>query len=97
MESIEPILQQRGCSNLACHGGQGSGELILSGGFDPESDLNAVAGLVMTWTPDASPLLRKPLAEAAGGEEHAGGDVFQDTNDSDYQTVLSWIADEVSP
>ena len=97
VESIEPILQRRGCSNVACHGGQGSGELILSGGLNPQGDLVAVAGLVTTWQPEDSALLRKPLAEAAGGVQHVGGDVFTDTSDADYQTVLTWIADEVSP
>lgn len=31
IDEIEPILQQRRCSNAACHGGQGAGELMLSG------------------------------------------------------------------
>jgi len=97
MESIELILQRRGCSNVACHGGQGSGELILSGGLDPQGDLIAVTGLVTTWRPQDSALLRKPLAETAGGVQHGGGDVFADTGDVDYQTVLNWIAGEVSP
>jgi hypothetical protein len=97
VQDIEPILQQRGCSNVACHGGQGSGELLLSGGLDVFADLQAVRGLVTTWEPQDSPLLRKPLAVAAGGVTHSGGDIFADQQDVDYQTVLSWISGEAAP
>lgn len=96
-QDIEPILQQRGCSNVACHGGQGSGELLLSGGLDVAADLTAVAGFVLQGSPADSPVLRKPLAETAGGDVHAGGDIFADTGDEDYLRVLSWIAGEVLP
>ncbi len=97
VEEIEPILQQRGCSNASCHGGQGSGELLLSGGSNPESDFLAVRGLVTPWEPELSPLLRKPLAESSGGEIHGGGDIFPDTNDVDYQTMLEWVTPEATP
>ena len=97
LQDIEPILQQRGCSNVACHGGQGAGELLLSGGLNVSGDLVAVSGLVTTWQPQESPLLQKPLAESAGGDTHSGGDIFADEQDVDYQTVLTWIAGEVSP
>lgn len=96
-QDIEPILQQRGCSNVACHGGQGAGELLLSAGLNVSADLLAVGGLVTTWQPQDSPLLRKPLAEAAGGVTHSGGDIFADAQDGDYQTLLSWISGEATP
>ena len=96
-QDIEPILQQRGCSNVACHGGQGAGELLLSGGLNVSGDFLAVSGLVTTWQPQDSPLLQKPLSESAGGAAHAGGDIFSDDQDADYQTLLSWIAGEVAP
>ncbi len=95
--SIEPILQSRGCSNMACHGGQGSGELLLSGGAFPEADFLAVRGLVTPWDPPQSPLLQKPLAVAAGGVVHGGGDIFVDTSDTDYVTMLEWITPEAVP
>lgn len=95
--AIEPILQQRGCSNLGCHGGQGSGELLLSGGTSPAADFLAVSGHVTPWDPPQSPLLRKPLAEIAGGAVHAGGEIFRDTTDPDYTTILDWITPEATP
>ena len=94
---IEPILQQRGCSNSACHGDQGSGELLLSGGDVPEADFVAVRGHVTPREPARSPLLLKPLAEAAGGVVHGGGDIFSSTDDHDYQTMLDWIVPESMP
>ncbi len=94
---IEPILQQRGCSNLGCHGGQGSGQLLLSGGAFPEADFIAVGGHVTPWDPMQSPLLRKPLDVASGGLVHGGGAVFTDVSDPDYQTLLRWVTPEGSP
>jgi hypothetical protein len=94
---IEPILQQRGCSNVACHGGQGSGELLLSGGLDTAHDFTAVGGFVIGAAPADSPLLRKPLATSAGGSTHAGGDIFVDVGDDDYQRLLAWISGEEMP
>jgi len=95
--AIEPILQRRGCSNAACHGGQGSGELLLSGGSNPNADFTAVRGHVTPWEPQISPLLRKPLAEAFGGAVHGGGTVFPDTSDADYRTLLEWVTPEATP
>jgi hypothetical protein len=95
--TIEPILQQRGCSNLGCHGGQGSGELLLSGGASPSADFLAVSGHVTPWDPPQSPLLRKPLAEDAGGAVHAGGEIFLSASDPDYVAILDWITPEATP
>ena len=94
---IEPILQDRGCSNSACHGDQGSGELLLSGGDAPEADFLAVRGHVTPWDPTGSPLLRKPLAVDAGGVVHGGGDIFASTSDADYQLLLGWVTPETMP
>jgi hypothetical protein len=94
VQAVEPLLAARGCSNTACHGGQGSGELMLSGGANPEADFVAVRGHVTPWEPRASPLLLKPLAVAAGGVVHGGGDVFADTTDADYATLLAWVEGE---
>jgi len=94
---IEPILQQRGCSNVACHGGQGSGELLLTGALDVAADFVAIQGFVIQAQPEQSPLLRKPLAESAGGMVHSGGDIFVDAQDADYQDVLAWITGEATP
>ncbi len=40
---------------------------------------------------EESPLLRKPLAPAAGGTEHVGGVRFEDTSDAEYRALAAWI------
>ncbi len=37
-------------------------------------------------------LLLKPLAPAAGGASHAGGVVFLETDDTEYQVLQAWLA-----
>lgn len=95
---VEPILTARNCTNTAgCHGGQGAGMLLLSGGIDVEEDYRSTRPHTRPWDPPASPLLRKPLAAAAGGVVHGGGEIFADTTDVDYQTIAAWIAGAVEP
>jgi len=94
---VEPILQRRDCSTAGCHGGQGSGMLLLSGGLDPEADFTNILNHTRPWAPPTSPLLLKPLAVSAGGVVHGGGDIFADTNDADYRAMLGWIAGEREP
>jgi hypothetical protein len=90
---VEPILGQRDCTRTnGCHGGQGAGMMLLSGGGDPEADFVAVRPLTRPWNPPSSPLLLKPLALGAGGVVHGGGDIFADTTDADYVTIRDWIA-----
>jgi hypothetical protein len=95
---VEPILTARGCTNTAgCHGGQGAGMLLLSGGVDVEEDYRSTRPHTRPWDPPASPLLRKPLAIAAGGDVHGGGVIFADTTDADYVTLRAWIAGATEP
>jgi hypothetical protein len=42
-------------------------------------------------------LLLKPLAPAAGGVVHGGGDIFADSLDADYRTLRAWIAGAKEP
>jgi hypothetical protein len=42
--------------------------------------------------PEQSLLLLKPLAEAAGGVTHGGGDKFEDTNEPAYESFKHFIA-----
>jgi hypothetical protein len=49
------------------------------------------AGYLNSDTPEDSLLLRKPLALAAGGVEHGGGEKFHDQTDFAYQSFLSFI------
>jgi len=51
-------------------------------------------GLVDLENPAASLLLRKPLAESAGGVVHGGHDKFADSKDPAYVDFLSWIERE---
>jgi hypothetical protein len=48
-------------------------------------------GLVDPDDTDRSLLLRKPLAEAAGGVAHEGGDKFFDTADGAYADFRTWV------
>lgn len=50
-----------------------------------------VAALAVPGAPDDSPALRKPLALAAGGAYHGGGDVFVDRTDPGYRALRSWL------
>jgi hypothetical protein len=48
-------------------------------------------GLIDLADPEASLLLRKPLAQAAGGVAHGGGEKMHDTVDPAYRDFLAWI------
>jgi hypothetical protein len=41
---------------------------------------------------DACLVLRKPLAVAAGGARHEGGEIFRAVDDRDYRTLRAWLA-----
>jgi hypothetical protein len=41
---------------------------------------------------DSCLVLRKPLARAAGGCEHAGGEVFPGRDDREYRALRAWLA-----
>lgn len=90
---VEPIFTNRGCAATgACHGGQGAGMLLLSGGLHTHADFVAALPHTRPWDPATSPLLLKPLSTAAGGVVHGGGDIFADSLDADYRTLRTWIA-----
>ena len=90
---VEPIFTQRGCARTTgCHGGQGAGMLLLSGGTDVDEDFRSVLPHTRPWDPPSSPLLRKPLAAPYGGLVHGGGEIFADTTDVDYRTIRAWVA-----
>jgi hypothetical protein len=58
-----------------------------------QSKLNfeAVSKLVNTKNLMASPLLKHPLAEEAGGDDfHSGGRQFQSQNDPDWKALADW-------
>jgi len=95
--SVEPVITSRGCdAGGDCHGGGIRGTLALSpaGDKDPVFDFEQLSLQVDGADPEASPLLRKPLAEAAGGTPH-GYVAFTSTDDPGYQAILAWIRDGV--
>ncbi len=85
--TVAPILEARGCATAECHGG-GRHPFPLTG--DLELDYYRAADQVNGTTPPESPLLRKPLAAAAGGSAHDAPTIFQTASDPDYQRLLSW-------
>ncbi len=60
---------------------------------DEEIERNAVrlAALVEAPPTERSLALTKPLAVAAGGVHHGGGEVFANESDPDYQRMLGWL------
>lgn len=58
-----------------------------------EVEINArrLAVLAEARDPDRSLALRKPLALAAGGLHHGGGDVFVDRTDPGYRSIRRWL------
>ncbi len=104
--TIQPILDARSCSEAGCHyrdknnpntGGPGGSFRIFDCSADscsPEQLLanhDSAAGMANLANPTTSKLLTKPLALAAGGVQHLGGDIFMSTADPDYAAILGWI------
>jgi hypothetical protein len=104
--TIQPIFDARGCSQAGCHyrdksnpnsGGPGGSFRIFdcSGNSCSAEQLlanqDSAAGMVNLANPTSSKLLTKPLALAAGGVQHLGGDIFVSTADPDYAAILGWI------
>jgi hypothetical protein len=91
--TVAPVLSRQGCdADGDCHGGGIRGTLELSppGDKDLAFDFAQVSLQVNGHDPEASPILTKPLAEAAGGTPH-GSKPFADASDPDYQALLTWI------
>jgi hypothetical protein len=108
--TIQPILDSRGCSQAGCHyrdkdnpnsGGPGGSLRIFDctgNTCSPEQLLanhDSAAGMANLSNPTTSKLLTKPLALTAGGVQHLGGDIFMNTTDPDYVTVLGWIQNPI--
>lgn len=91
--AIDSMLTARGCDNARCHGGGIRGTYQLSPDTDKDLDMDFEQSILQVNgnDPAASPILMKPLAEAAGGDAHAGGEAFTSTGDDCYQAILSWI------
>jgi hypothetical protein len=104
--AVQPILDARGCSQAGCHyrdksnpnsGGPGGSLRIYdcAGNSCSAEELlanqDSTAGMANLANPTTSKLLTKPLALAAGGVQHLGGDIFMSAADPDYLVILGWI------
>ena len=85
---------------VVCHAGEGRSAFLeeLSPGAtmwdeaQSRRNFERVARLVTPGQPLASRLLMHPLEPAAGGDEfHNGGRQFASQDDSQFQTIASWV------
>jgi hypothetical protein len=91
--TVEPALSRRGCdAGGDCHGGgiRGTFELSPQGAKDAHFDFQQCSMQVYPTMRDSSDLLRRPLADDAGGLPHPYKP-FASTSDSDYVAIRSWI------
>lgn len=90
---IDTLLTAHGCDNLSCHGGgiRGTYQLSPYDNKNVQMDFDQSRLQVNGTDPAASPLLMKPLDEAAGGAAHGGSSAFASTSDPAYQAILMWI------
>jgi hypothetical protein len=91
--SVQPVLVKR-CAGSSCHGASPA-DLFLTCGKDARQQrwnywmaVRHLAEQAVT-----SELLRRPLSLSGGGTYHEGGDIFADTSDLDYKTILRWAQD----
>jgi cytochrome c553 len=100
---VEPIFLKKRPTHarcIVCHEGQrnafrlvplAEGQAAYTEEQSRENFKNIVR-VINLKDPMASPLLKHPLAEAAGGDDfHSGGRQFADQNDPDWKTIADWI------
>ncbi len=91
--SVEPIFEKKGCTAGTCHGAPQSDFYITCGSDDDQKAFNFSQAWSFVNSPvDDSQILRIPLAVAAGGRGHTGGDQFADGDDADYKTLKAWAS-----
>src|SRR5690606_35153395 len=89
--TVQPILQDKGCTSTNCHGAPQSDFYITCGDNDEQIAFNFSQAWSFVNDPvDDSQLLRVPLAVASGGRGHTGGDQFPSTEDEDYKAIRTW-------
>lgn len=90
---VSPVLRTAGCNAGGdCHGGgiRGSYRLSSVEEEDLERDFEETRLQVFPFALDESPLLRKPLAETAGGDRHEY-EPFATADDPRYATLRNWV------
>ncbi|HQY60139.1 MAG: hypothetical protein IPF92_16725 [Myxococcales bacterium] len=106
---VAPLLERQ-CLGAPCHGvapgAEARGEVVNWSQFHVRTtsdgriaDMDAAysvakARINTVERAELSTLLRKPLAQGAGGLLHKGGVSFARRDDPDYQRILAWIAAE---
>jgi len=84
-DTSKSCVSQAGCHQAA------NGRSALRLQTDPVDDLQNYQNVIRflnCGTPEASALLSKPLA---GGDPHAGGDIFANTSDPAVVAFLGWF------
>src|SRR5690242_5645769 len=90
-DKVQPVFNKHGCTSSNCHGAPESDFYITCGGDDTQLAFNFSQAWSFVDNPvDDSQLLKVPLAVAAGGRGHTGGDQFPSTSDGDYTTIHDW-------
>lgn len=90
---IQPIFTERGCAAGSCHGAPQSDFYITCGSTEEQQAFNFSQSWSFVNDPvDDSQLLRVPLAVAAGGRGHTGGDQFDGIDDGNYTRIKAWAA-----
>jgi hypothetical protein len=103
---VQPVLAA-GCASLDCHGDPGRPLRLYSpnglrqldelrGEDESESEMTANMLSIAGLDPEAEQiedhlLLLKPLAVAAGGFHHVGGDLWADESEPAYRCLHSWF------
>lgn len=101
---VNAIFDNRGCSAGGCHdvntGAGGSFKIYpnaAAGSVEMLANFYSAKSLANLVNAEESKLILEPLAGSHSlVGSHTGGDIFLDTNDTDYRTLLSWIANPVS-
>lgn len=88
---VIPVFANNGCTG--CHTGA-----FPSGGLDLDTTdaqvhANLLTGRADPCDPSSSLVLLKPLDTSAGGVSHSGGNIFANTMDADYVTLLTWLTE----
>jgi hypothetical protein len=100
--TVEPIFIKKRPGHarcVACHSASNNAFRLQplpegSTWTDEQSHMNyeSVKRLVNSKNPQASMILKHPLAHEAGGDEfHSGGRQFLSKNDPDWKAIAAWI------
>lgn len=88
--TVAPFIKST-CASGNCHGTKSNELYLLCGNDQAQLDWNYfVAGQYITNPPQASELVRRPLAPQSGGSFHEGGTIFESPTDPNYLAFVAW-------